>query len=73
MAKEEPAFWEKLGDMIEFDSQRTLLADDNEGVLRSAKEHGIANLVYVARPSSQSPISYSREFSSIVYFKELIV
>ena len=71
-AKEEPVFWAKLQGMIDFDKEKTLLADDNEGVLRSAREHGIANLVYVARPSSQSPICYSREFSSIVYFKELL-
>ena len=56
MAKEDPEF----------------LADDNEGVLVSALTYGIKNLIYVARPSSTLPISYSNRFPSIIYFKELI-
>lgn len=72
MAKEEPGFWEKLKRIIPYHESRTLLADDNEAVLASARAHGIAHLIYVARPSSTLPVRYSPDFPSIVYFKELI-
>ncbi|MDH3359691.1 MAG: HAD hydrolase-like protein [Desulfobulbaceae bacterium] len=72
MAKEDPQFWGKLKEIIPYDKGRTILADDNESVLNSAQSYGIKNLIYVARPSSTLPISYSKNFPSIVYFKELI-
>lgn len=73
MAKEEPLFWQQLEKMLGFDRQRTLLADDNENVLHSARQYGMGVLLYVARPSSRAPVHYSAEFPSILYFKELIV
>ena len=73
MAKEEPLFWKNLSEILAFDPKRTLLADDNENVLASAQEHGLAILIYVARPSSRSAEQYSLKFPSILYFKELMV
>jgi putative hydrolase of the HAD superfamily len=73
LPKEDPVFWQKLQSILDFDKQRTLLADDNENVLQAARNFGMGQLVYVARPSSREDISYSKEFPSIVYFKELIV
>lgn len=73
LAKEEPAFWQRLAEMLVFDRTRTMLADDNENVLNAAKAYGLRVLIYVARPSSKSPVQYSRNFPSIVYFNELIV
>ncbi len=72
MAKEEPLFWERLEKILYYDKNRTLLADDTEKVLHSAREYGMGLLVFVARPSSRSPVTFSKEFPSIVYFKELI-
>ena len=72
MAKEDPEFWGKLKEIIPYNENRALLADDNETVLASAQTYGIKNLIYVARPSSTLPISYSKRFPSIIYFKELI-
>lgn len=72
-AKEEPGFWERLEGMLGFDRQRTMLADDTEKVLVSARAYGMGVLIYVARPSSKSPVQYSTSFPSIVYFKELIM
>ncbi len=71
-AKEQPIFWTKLEKIIRFDKTRTLLADDTAKVLRSAMTYGMQELIYVARPSSRTPITYSDEFPSIVYFKELM-
>jgi putative hydrolase of the HAD superfamily len=73
LPKEEPEFWQRLEAILDFDRQRTLLADDNENVLQSAETFGIGVLIYVARPSSTAGISYSARFPSIVYFRELTV
>ncbi|HWH70292.1 MAG TPA: hypothetical protein VNT26_12980, partial [Candidatus Sulfotelmatobacter sp.] len=72
MAKEEPRFWAKLKEILPYDRERTMLADDTEPVLDSANRHGIRHLIYVARPSSRADIRYSAAYPSIVYFKELI-
>ncbi|MBU0663677.1 MAG: HAD hydrolase-like protein [Proteobacteria bacterium] len=71
-AKEQPAFWDKLEGMLNYDRKRTLLADDTAKVLRSARVYEMGFLIFVARPSSRLPIRYSEEFPSIVTFDELI-
>ncbi|MDF1577376.1 MAG: HAD hydrolase-like protein [Desulfurivibrionaceae bacterium] len=73
VAKEEPIFWERLKDHIDYDPARTMLADDTEEVLVSAEKAGIENLVYVAKPSSKMVPIKSARFHSITYFKELII
>lgn len=72
IAKEDPVFWDKLAAKIDFDKERTLLADDNEVVLASADQYGIANLIFVAKSSSTKPTVYSKRFPSIIFFKELM-
>ncbi len=71
-AKEQPVFWQKLEEILGFDKQRTMLADDTAKVLQSARSYGLKHLIYVAKPSSRLDIDYSDEFPSIVYFKELM-
>jgi putative hydrolase of the HAD superfamily len=72
LAKEESGFWTKLRDQFPYRPERTLLADDNEKVLASAEEGGIAKLVYVAKPSSRELAKPSGRFKSIIYFNELM-
>ncbi len=72
LAKEEPKFWPRLEKILNYDPTRTLLADDTEKVLNSARKDGPQHLVYVARPSSRQPVRYSQTYPSIVYFNELI-
>lgn len=72
LAKEDVRFWERLERMLGFDKARTLLADDTEKVLHAAERHGIARLIFVARPSSRKPLTFSRRYPSIEYFIELI-
>ena len=71
-AKEQPIFWKKLEQMLGFDKERTLLAEDTAKVLHSARLYGMAQLIFVARPSSQKPVSYSPDYPSITYFNDLI-
>ena len=72
LPKENPEFWGKLKDVIPYDKDRTMLAEDTEKILFSAREYGIKHLIYVARPSSQIAVKPSESFHSIVYFNELI-
>jgi GMP/IMP 5'-nucleotidase len=71
-AKEEPQFWSKLHDRLQFDKERTLLADDTAKVLHAAQQYGIGFLIFVARPSSRLPVQHSPVFPSVVFFNELI-
>lgn len=72
VAKEDPIFWKGLAEILPFDKDRTMLAEDTEKILHSANQYGIKHLVFVARPSSRGNIEHSKDFSSIVYFNELI-
>ena len=58
--------------MLGFDRNRTLLVDDTEQVLTAAQAHGVAYLLFVARPSSRQRVNYSCNFPSIEFFKELL-
>jgi len=55
LAKEEQGFWTSLQQRHNYNPARTLLVDDNEAVLRSAGDHGIAHLLAIAQPDSQRP------------------
>ncbi|MCI5129479.1 MAG: haloacid dehalogenase [Candidatus Electrothrix sp. AUS3] len=72
-AKEEPAFWSDLQEMLEFIPEKTLLADDTEKVLQVADAFGVGHLIHVAHASSRRPSCYSTRYPSIDYFKELII
>ncbi len=71
-AKEDPLFWERLEAMLHYKKERTVLVDDTEKVLFTAREHGLAHLLFVARPNSRQRVQYSCNFPSIEYFKELL-
>lgn len=71
LAKEEEGFWQRLEKMLHFDKNRTLLVDDTEKVLCTARDYGLAHLLFVARPSSRQRVQYSCCFPSIEYFREL--
>jgi len=72
LAKEEPEFWNKLEDMLQYDKTRTLLADDTEKVLNSANQYGMGFLLSVAKPSTRLPVNYSKSYPSVAFFNELL-
>lgn len=72
LPKEKVDFWQKLQEALNFDPERTLLAEDSENNLRAARSYGIQHLFYVAKPSTKKPVVHSETFSSIVYFNELL-
>lgn len=71
-AKEQPEFWHKLQQILPYDRERTLFADDTERVLHSAYEYGFQHLIHIAKPSSKLPVQFSAHYQSIVNFQELI-
>jgi putative hydrolase of the HAD superfamily len=71
-AKEQPEFWHKLQQILPYDAQRTLFADDTEKVLHSARAFGIRHLIHIAKPSSRLPAQFSEHYQSIENFQELM-
>lgn len=72
LPKEEKAFWGKLQEKVPYDPQRTLLAEDSETNLETARFFGIKYLIYVGRYSSTIAPRPSEHFTSIKYFSQLI-
>ncbi len=72
LPKEEPTFWRRLNEQASYDPERTLFIDDNETVLASARRHGIAWLLGIARPSSQKPARTAKHFPLLRHFHQLL-
>jgi HAD superfamily hydrolase (TIGR01509 family) len=70
--KEDQKFWRRLMAEHPFDPQRTLLIDDNHGVLSAAAEFGIAHLVTIAQPDSGKPPRQALEFPALHDFQDLL-
>lgn len=72
LPKEDVRFWGELQRFISYDPSRTMLGEDSETNLGTAREYGIRHLVFVSRSSSSlSPVP-SPDYLSINYFSELI-
>lgn len=69
--KEEQGYWQALMEIEPYDPLRTLLIDDNEEVLESARRFGIAELITINQPDSQLPIRQMTEFPAVTRFAEL--
>ena len=69
--KESIDFWNKLRSRHPFDPRRTLFIDDSLPVLRAAKQFGIAHLLAVAKPDSQSAARETHEFAALHEFGDL--
>ncbi len=72
LPKEDNDFWNKLGGKIPYDPERTLLGEDSETNLETARLYGIRYLIYVSRSSSAVAPTPSERFDSIHYFSQLI-
>jgi HAD superfamily hydrolase (TIGR01509 family) len=70
--KEDQAFWHRLQALHPFDSGRTLLIDDTERVLDSARDYGIAHLLTLLQPDSQGQKRLSTRFPGIHHFDEIM-
>lgn len=70
--KEDRSFWDALRRVEPFDPARTLLVDDNEQVLASAKAGGIGFLLGVARPDTRRGARAAGRFEAIGDFSALL-
>jgi len=70
--KESPHFWAALKNKRHFDVNRTVFFDDNDTVLRSAKEFGIKHLYSIAQPDSQKIARTECEFHLVHDFMDLL-
>ena len=72
LPKENLALWSALQADCHFDPQRTLLIDDTETVLDSAKSYGIKHLLTLLQPDSQNPERDGLQYPSIHHFDEIM-
>lgn len=70
--KEAQPFWQALQEAIGFDCARTLFIDDNDAVLRSAEQFGIAHLRMVSQPDSARPDRADLNFPAFNDFAEIM-
>jgi putative hydrolase of the HAD superfamily len=70
--KEDQAFWHSLQALHPFDPARTLLIDDTERVLDSARDYGIAHLLTLLQPDSQRQKRLQTRFPGIHHFDEIM-
>jgi len=72
LPKEDPAFWGRLQQETPYDPERTMLGEDSETNLETARLFGIGYLIHVGRYSSTSTPTVSESFHTINYFSELV-
>lgn len=65
LPKEAPAFWPKLQGRLGFDPARSLFVDDSPGVLRAAREYGIAQIFAISKPDSTQEAHSVMEFAAV--------
>ena len=71
LPKEMVAFWGELQKVIPYDPERTMLGEDSERNLETAREFGIRHLVYISAPNSRLEPKASKQFCSVTSFGEL--
>ena len=72
LPKENPEFWGRLQQRVQFNPTRSLFVDDSVSVLRSARQYGIAYLLSVSRPDSTQPRRGEQQFPAIHDFSGLL-
>lgn len=72
LPKEDPRFWQHLQQRHPYNRERTLLVDDNQSVLKSAQDYGIAHLLTLLQPDSKQAAREQTEFPGILHFDEIM-
>ncbi|WP_457665697.1 GMP/IMP nucleotidase [Thiolapillus sp.] len=72
LPKENPAFWERLQQVVHFSPERCLFIDDSLPVLRSARDFGITNLLCMLQPDARQPVREISEFPALQHFQPLL-
>lgn len=72
LPKEDIALWQALKVDCHYNPETTLLIDDTESVLDSAKAYGIRHLVTLLQPDSQNPLRQGLNYPAILHFDEIM-
>lgn len=72
LPKENPKFWQRMRALHPFDPARSLLIDDTESVLESAKKAGIGHLLTLLQPDSHKSLRDQTLFRGIHHFDEIL-
>jgi putative hydrolase of the HAD superfamily len=72
LPKEDESFWGLLQNFISYSPDRTMLGEDSETNLATARSFGIRYLIYISRYSSKVTPKQSESFTTIDYFNRLI-
>lgn len=72
LPKENPKFWHRLHALHPFKPGRTLLIDDTEAVLDSARHYGIGHLLTLLQPDSRLQKRLDTRFPGIHHFDEIM-
>ena len=72
LPKEDRRFWDALKKIVPFREERTLLVDDSHAVLDSACDYGIAHLLAIDKPDTQSAAKAPGEFRALLSFDDLL-
>ena len=72
LPKENPAFWQRLRQVVNYDPGRTLFVDDSLPVLESAHTSGIKHLLCILLPDASQPEREGGRFPSVADFKPLV-
>tara|TARA_R110002072_G_scaffold57188_2_gene147254 strand:+ start:2332 stop:3003 length:672 start_codon:yes stop_codon:yes gene_type:complete len=70
--KEEALFWESLHRARPFDLDKTVFFDDNDSVLKAAKNFGMSKLFSIAQPDSQKEVRTQAAFPLVHDFRDLL-
>ena len=72
VSKYNKEFWKILEDSINFKKDKSLLAEDNIDVLKTAKTYGIKWLVLKGKYNSRKPANSSDDFITVNHFDDII-
>jgi 5'-nucleotidase len=72
LPKEDPGFWDALQRFVSYNPSRTMLGEDSETNLGTAKNYGIGYLIFISRSSSAIASKKSDSYISVDYFTQLV-
>ena len=72
VTKESQELWQKLQGRLGFNPQNTLFVDDSLTILEAARTYGIAHLLAVENPDSQSPVREVEAFHSTSDYRTML-
>ena len=70
--KEEQAFWQHLQEDEPFALERSVLIDDSQAVLESARLYGFQHLLSIVQPDSQKPKRDVSDFHAVEHFSHIM-